>query len=284
MTENSQLGNLYVVGTPIGNLEDITFRAIRILQEVDLIAAEDTRHTGKLLHHFQIATSQISYHQHNQQSRTEELINKLQAGDNIALVSDAGMPGISDPGYLLVKEAIANGISVVPIPGVSASLTALTASGLNTDLFVFVGFLPVKGKARRDRLEEITRETKTIIFYEAPHRLLATLKDLENTLGKERKIVLARELTKVHEEFWRGNIKDAIVFYSKERQPKGEFTLIVDGNNQETEILLDEAQVKVELKQLLEQGMTRSQASRQLAKISLLSRREIYQLFAEDEI
>ncbi len=284
MTENSQLGNLYVVGTPIGNLEDITFRAIRILQEVDLIAAEDTRHTGKLLHHFQIATSQISYHQHNQQSRTEELINKLQAGDNIALVSDAGMPGISDPGYLLVKEAIANGISVVPIPGVSASLTALTASGLNTDLFVFVGFLPVKGKARRDRLEEITRETKTIIFYEAPHRLLATLKDLENTLGKERKIVLARELTKVHEEFWRGNIKDAIVFYSKERQPKGEFTLIVDGNNQETEILLDEAQVKVELKQLLEQGMTRSQASRQLAKISPLSRREIYQLFAEDEI
>ena len=217
MTEISQLGNLYVVGTPIGNLEDITFRAIRILQEVDLIAAEDTRHTGKLLHHFQIATSQISYHQHNQQSRTEELINKLQAGDNIALVSDAGMPGISDPGYLLVKEAIANGISVVPIPGVSASLTALTASGLNTDLFVFVGFLPVKGKARRDRLEEITRETKTIIFYEAPHRLLATLKDLENTLGKERKIVLARELTKVHEEFWRGNIKDAIVFYSKER-------------------------------------------------------------------
>ena len=284
MTENSQLGNLYVVGTPIGNLEDITFRAIRILQEVDLIAAEDTRHTGKLLHHFQIATSQISYHQHNQQSRTEELINKLQAGDNIALVSDAGMPGISDPGYLLVKEAIANKIPVMPIPGVSASLTALTASGLNTDLFVFVGFLPVKGKARRDRLEEITRETKTLIFYEAPHRLLATLKDLENTLGKERKIVLARELTKVHEEFWRGNIKDAIVFYSKERQPKGEFTLIVDGNNQETEILLDEAQVKVELKQLLEQGMTRSQASRQLAKISPLSRREIYQLFAEDEI
>ena len=284
MTENSQLGNLYVVGTPIGNLEDITFRAIRILQEVDLIAAEDTRHTGKLLHHFQIATSQISYHQHNQQSRTKELIDKLQAGDNIALVSDAGMPGISDPGYLLVKEAIANKIPVVPIPGVSASLTALTASGLNTDLFVFVGFLPVKGKARRDRLEEITRETKTIIFYEAPHRLLATLKDLENTLGKERKIVLARELTKVHEEFWRGNIKDAIVFYSKERQPKGEFTLIVDGNNQETEILLDEAQVKVELKQLLEQGMTRSQASRQLAKISPLSRREIYQLFAEDEI
>lgn len=282
MAENCTLGTLYVVGTPIGNLEDMTFRAVRTLQEVDTIAAEDTRHTGKLLHHFQITTPQISYHQHNQQSRTAELIAKLQAGNNIALVSDAGMPGISDPGYLLVKEAIANRISVIPIPGVSASLTALTASGLNTDRFVFEGFLPIKGKERRDRLEAITRETRTIVLYEAPHRLLATLKDLAKVLDNSREIVLARELTKVHEEFWRGNIQDAIALYSGDRQPKGEFTLVIAGNNQATEILLDEEQVKTELQQLLQQGMTRSQASRQLAKVSQLSRREIYQLFPEE--
>ena len=282
MAENCTLGTLYVVGTPIGNLEDMTFRAVRTLQEVDTIAAEDTRHTGKLLHHFQITTPQISYHQHNQQSRTAELIAKLQAGNNIALVSDAGMPGISDPGYLLVKEAIANRISVIPIPGVSASLTALTASGLNTDRFVFEGFLPIKGKERRDRLEAITRETRTIVLYEAPHRLLATLKDLAKVLDNSREIVLARELTKVHEEFWRGNIQDAIALYSGDRQPKGEFTFVIAGNNQATEILLDEEQVKTELQQLLQQGMTRSQASRQLAKVSQLSRREIYQLFPEE--
>lgn len=280
MTKILAFGTLYVVGTPIGNLEDMTFRGIRILKEVDLIAAEDTRNTGKLLKRFEIATPQISYHQHNQKSRAAELISRLQAGTHIALVSDAGLPGISDPGYVLIEEAIANSIPVVPIPGVSASLTALVASGLSTDRFTFEGFLPVKGK-RSDRIAEIAKSTKTSILYEAPHRVLATLKDLAAALGDKRQIVLARELTKIHEEFWRGTIDDAIAFYSQ-RQPKGEFTLVVAGKTtSDDEILLNEEQVKLELQQLLKQGMTRSQASRQLAKLSALSRQEIYRLSQE---
>lgn len=276
-------GTLYLVGTPIGNLEDMTLRGIRILQEVDLIAAEDTRHTGKLLRNFQIATPQISYHEHNQGSRTAELILKLQQGQNIALVSDAGMPGISDPGYMLVQEAIANSLTVVPIPGVSAGITALVVSGLMTERFVFEGFLPVKGKARSDRLEALSRETRTTILYEAPHRLLATLQDLAATLEATRAIVLARELTKVHEEFWRGNLQSAIALYTEKRQPKGEYTLIVAGGEQATEILLTKKEIERELQQLLQQGMTRSQASRQLAKLTTLSRREIYQLSLDSE-
>ena len=274
---HSTSGILYLVGTPIGNLEDITLRAIRILKEVDLIAAEDTRHTGKLLRHFQITTPQISYHEHNQEHRTTELITKLQQGQNIALVSDAGMPGISDPGYLLVKEAIANSINVVPIPGVSAGITALVVSGLTTDRFVFQGFLPVKGRTRSDRLEEVATETKTTIFYEAPHRLLTTLQDLADALEPTRNIVIARELTKLHEEFWRGDLAGAIALY-RERQPKGEYTLVVAGANKNQNILLSESQLKEELQQLLQQGLTRSQASRQLAKLSTLSRQEIYRL------
>ena len=277
MTQIVTLGILYLVGTPIGNLEDMTLRGIRILKEVDLIAAEDTRHTKKLLQHFQITTPQISYHEHNQGWRTGELITKLLEGTNIALVSDAGMPSISDPGYLFVKEAIANLITVIPIPGVSAVLTAAIASGLEIERFVFEGFLPVKGQARSDRLEKLVRETKTTIFYEAPHRLLTTLQDLATVLGEEREIVLGRELTKVHEEFWRGNLASAIAL-CRERKPKGEYTLVVAGAANSTEILLSQSQVEVELKQLLQQGMTRSQAARHLAKLSTLSRREIYQL------
>jgi 16S rRNA (cytidine1402-2'-O)-methyltransferase len=278
MTQILTLGILYLVGTPIGNLEDMTLRGIRILKEVDLIAAEDTRHTGKLLHYFQITTPQISYHEHNQGHRTIELISKLQTGQTIALVSDAGMPGISDPGYLLVKEAISNSIPVIPIPGVSAGITALVVSGLATERFVFEGFLPTKGQTRSDRLQEIARETNTIIFYEAPHRLLSTLQDLATVLGGNRAIVLARELTKVHEEFWRGDLGSAIALYQGERQPKGEYTLVVAGAKKATEIMLSESQLKEEFQQLLQQGMTRSQASRQLAKLSTLSRQEIYQL------
>lgn len=277
MTQIVTLGILYLVGTPIGNLEDMTLRGIRILKEVDLIAAEDTRHTKKLLQHFQITTPQISYHQHNQGFRTEELIAKLQTGINIALVTDAGMPSISDPGYIFVREAIANSISVVPIPGVSAVITALAASGLTTERFVFEGFIPVRGRARSDRLEEIARETKTTILYEAPHRLLTTLQDLATTLGEDRQIVLGRELTKVHEEFWRGTLESAIAL-CQERKPKGEYTIVVAGATTSKEILLSESQIKEELQQLLQQGMTRSQASRHLAQLSTLSRREIYQL------
>ncbi|MGA7935671.1 MAG: 16S rRNA (cytidine(1402)-2'-O)-methyltransferase, partial [Kovacikia sp.] len=220
-------GTLYIVGTPIGNLEDMTFRAVRILQAVDFIAAEDTRHTGKLLHHFQIGTPQISYHDHNRHSRTPELLERLRQGKAIALVTDAGMPGISDPGYELVRDCVEAGISVVPIPGPSAAIAALTASGLPSDRFIFEGFLPAKPQLRRARLEILKTESRTLIFYEAPHRLRQTLQDLV-ALGDDRKIVLARELTKLHEEIWRGTIAEAIAHYG-DRSPQGEFTLVITG-------------------------------------------------------
>ena len=271
-----QPGTLYVVGTPIGNLEDITFRAVRILQSVDLIAAEDTRHTGRLLQHFQITAPQISYHDHNQNSRIPELIEKLHQAKAIALVTDAGIPGISDPGYELVKACIEAGISVVPIPGASAVITALSAAGLPTDKFVFEGFLAAKGKERKERLEFLQSEPRTIIFYEAPHRLRQTLQDLADALGSQRQIVLARELTKLHEEFWRGDIHQAIAHY-QQKEPQGEYTLVVAGIPP-AKPQLSEAQLKAELQQLMSQGISRSQASRELAKVTSVSRRQLYQL------
>ena len=275
------MGKLYLVGTPIGNLEDITLRAIRILQSVDLIAAEDTRRTGKLLQHLAISTPQISYNEHNHHSRIQELINRLQQGASLALVTDAGMPSISDPGVELVQAAIAHQITVIPIPGPTAVISALAASGLPTDRFIFEGFLPLKQSDRQARLELFRSETKTIVLYEAPHRILKTLKDLLAVVGDRREIVLARELTKIHEEFWRGNIGEAIDLYTNERQPKGEYTLVIKGAA-ETSLITSEAELKQELQQLLAQGMTRSQASRQLAKLTSLSRREIYQLEIDD--
>lgn len=274
---SKSLGQLYLVGTPLGNLEDITLRAIRILQEVALIAAEDTRRTGKLLQHLQISTPQISYHEHNHHSRVAELISRLQQGDNIALVSDAGMPSISDPGVELVAAAIAQQITVIPIPGGTAATSALAASGLPTARFVFEGFLPSKKSDRQARLELLTTETRTIVLYEAPHRLVKTLEDLVTVLGKERVIVLARELTKIHEEFWRGSLGEAIALYTQEKQPRGEYTLVINGTAA-SNLITSEVELKQELQQLLAQGMTRSQASRQLAKLTSLSRREIYQL------
>jgi len=269
-------GTLYVVGTPIGNLEDMTFRAVRILQTVDLIAAEDTRHTGKLLQHFQITAQQLSYHDHNSNSRIPELLEHLGSGKVIAIVTDAGMPGISDPGYELVKACVDAGIPVVPIPGPTAAIAALSAAGLPTEKFVFEGFLPTKNQDRRDRLEFLQAEARTIIFYEAPHRLRQTLQDLAEALGKERQIVLARELTKLYEEFWRGRIEDAITHYS-EREPQGEYTLVVAGLPP-IKPQLSEAELKAELQQIMAQGVSRSQASRQLAKATSLSRRQLYQL------
>lgn len=269
-------GTLYIVGTPIGNLEDITFRAVRILQSVDLIAAEDTRHTGRLLQHFQVTAPQLSYHDHNRNSRTPELLEQLQQGKAIALVTDAGVPGISDPGYELVKACVEAGILVVPIPGPSAAITALSAAGLPTDRFVFEGFLPAKGQERHERLESLPAETRTIIFYEAPHRLRQTLQDLADVVGTERQIVLARELTKLHEEIWRGNIEQAIAYY-QEREPQGEYTVLVAGMPP-AKPYLSEAEIKAELQQLRAQGISRSQASRQLAKLTSHSRRELYQI------
>jgi len=276
MQTDPKPSTLYIVGTPIGNLEDITFRAVRILQNVDLIAAEDTRHTGKLLQHLQVKTPQISYHEHNRSSRIPELLEHLHSGKAIAVVSDAGMPGISDPGYELVKACVEAGISVVPIPGASAAITALSAAGLPTDRFVFEGFLPAKGQQRREYLEVLETETRTLIFYESPHRLRETLQDLAQVWGSDRQIVLARELTKLYEEFWRGTIGDAIAHY-QQREPQGEYTILVAGKPP-SQTQLTEEQLKAELQQLISQGISRSQASRQLAKYTSLNRRQVYQL------
>ena len=270
------MGMLYIVGTPIGNLEDMTFRAVKILQSVDAIAAEDTRHTGKLLQHFQIKTPQISYHEHNRSQRLPELLEQLSEGKVIALVTDAGIPGISDPGYELVKACIDAGIQVVPIPGASACLTALSAAGLPTDRFVFEGFLPAAGKERQQRLESLPSEARTLIFYESPHRLRVSLRDLAASLGNDRQIVVARELTKLYEEFWRGTIAEAIAHYTQ-IEPKGEFTLVVAGAQLEMPVLSEDA-LKVELQQIMAQGVSRSQASRQLAQLTKVSRRQLYQL------
>jgi 16S rRNA (cytidine1402-2'-O)-methyltransferase len=270
-------GVLYVVGTPIGNLEDMTFRAVRILQTVDAIAAEDTRHTGKLLQYFQIKTPQISCHQHNIQSRLPGLLERLHTGQKLALVTDAGMPGISDPGYELVQACVSKGILVVPIPGPTAAITALSASGLPTDRFCFEGFLPVKGAERRERLVALQPETRTMILYEAPHRLRQTLKDLAETLGIDRSIVVSRELTKRYETFWRGTLAEAIAHFIAE-DPRGEFTLVIAGAVITPISPPTQAEVQGAIQQLLEQGMPRSQASKEVAKMLNLSRREVYQL------
>ncbi|MBZ8182005.1 16S rRNA (cytidine(1402)-2'-O)-methyltransferase [Oscillatoria salina] len=274
---NDKAGNLYVVGTPIGNLEDITFRAIRILQEVDIIAAEDTRHTGKLLQHFQIITPQISYHKYNCQQRQEELLTRLLEGDKIALVTDAGMPSISDPGCELVAACLKQGIKVIPLPGANAAVTALSVAGMNGSEFVFAGFLPTKNKERQTHLETLKNETRTIIFYEAPHRLVTTLQDLAKFVGENREIFLGRELTKLHEECIKMKLGEAIAFY-REKTPKGEFTLVMAGAATAEKLTISESELKVELQQMLAQGMTRSQAARQLAQVTNLSRRQIYQL------
>jgi len=217
---------LYIVSTPIGNLEDITQRALRVLGEVDVIACEDTRHTRRLLTHFGIDTPTISYHEHNERERAEELVQRLRNGESVAVVSDAGTPGINDPGFRLVREAIANSIPVVPVPGPSALITALVASGLATDEFFFGGFLPAKANARRARLAELRAVPATLIFYEAPHRIAATLNDASEILGA-RDAVVARELTKLHEEFVRGNLNELAEQFSSGDKARGEIVLMI---------------------------------------------------------
>jgi 16S rRNA (cytidine1402-2'-O)-methyltransferase len=264
---------LYLVGTPIGNLGDMTMRGLEILKGVDTIAAEDTRHTGKLLHHFQIKTPQISYHQHNEQQRIPELISQLQSGKSIALVTDAGMPGISDPGYLLVSACVAAGIRVIPIPGVTAVITAVSASGLPSDRFVFEGFLPAKGQERRDRLESVAGDSRTLVFYESPHRLRQTLADFAETFGIDRQIVLGRELTKLHEEFWRGDIGAAIEHYTQV-EPQGEYAIVIAGAHVSHPTLSDEA-IDRALIELMLAGTSRSQASRIVGEQISQSRRYV---------
>lgn len=266
---------LYLVGTPIGNLDDMTFRAIEVLKKVDTIAAEDTRHTGKLLHYFQISTPQISYHDHNRLSRIPDLLARLKGGQSIALVTDAGMPCVSDPGYELVKACAEAGISVVPIPGVTAVITGLAASGLRSDRFTFEGFLPAKEKERLSVLESLRSEMRTLIFYEAPHRMRESLRSMNEVFGANRSVALARELTKLHEEFWRGTLAEAIAYYA-EKDPQGEYTVIVAGCEVQA-VELSEERLKAEMTLLLGEGLSRSSISKQLAVQTGLPKRQIYQ-------
>jgi len=218
---------LYVVGTPIGNLEDISLRALRVLKEADVIACEDTRHTQKLLNHYAIATRTTSYHEHNEATKAPELLKQMQAGANVALVTDAGMPGISDPGYRLITLAIQHDVPVVPVPGASAFLAALVASGLPTDSFRFSGFLPAKRGELRTVLESIKNSRSTQLFYEAPHRILESLEDVIEVLGESRQIVVAREVTKIHEEFLRGPASEVLANLKARGVVKGEITLLI---------------------------------------------------------
>lgn len=272
-------GTLYLCATPIGNLEDMTFRAVRILKEVDVVAAEDTRHTRKLLTHFDIHTPLVSYHEHNKLGRGPELIERLLAGEDIACVSDAGMPGISDPGSHLAMLAIEAGITVTPVPGANAGLSALIASGLDTTEFHFIGFLSKQKKNRLETLARIKPIQGTLIFYESPHRLKDTLGELLTALGN-RNIVAARELTKKFEEFRRGTIEELIAYY-KEEVPRGEFTLIVDGASEEEAQIVEETinmTVEQELIMLMENGTEKKEAIRQVAKRRNMPKRDVYQI------
>ena len=268
------MGTLYVVGTPIGNLEDISLRALRILGEVDLIAAEDTRRTRKLLTHYGIKRPLSSYHEHNKLTKLDELLCTLQQKD-VALVSEAGMPGLSDPGYELIEAAIAHGIPVVPVPGPSALITALVVSGLPTDSFLFLGFLPRRQKERRHLLASVARERHTLVAFEAPHRLRASLADLKDVLG-DRRIALARELTKVYEEVWRGSVSQALAHF-EENPPRGEFTLVIEGAREE-QVAWDEGQVMEVLAELLAEGVERKEAVKVVSELAGWPKREVYKV------
>ena len=271
-------GILYLVATPIGNLEDITLRALRILKEVDVIAAEDTRITLKLLNHYEINKPLISYHRHNEEIKKDVLIQKLKNGKNIALVTDAGTPGISDPGEVIVKEAIQNNIEIIPIPGACAAINALICSGLDTREFSFIGFLPLNKKLRKEKLDEIKNETKTLIIYEAPHKLKDTLEDLEGILD-ERKIVLARELTKIHEEFIRGNIK---ILKEKCGNLKGEIILIIEGGKKQIEQnYLNNLSLEEHYKFYENTGMDKKEIIKKIAKDRGVNKNEIYMNFVK---
>lgn len=274
MSENIN-GNLYIVATPIGNLEDITLRAIRILKEVDLIAAEDTRHTLKLLNHLKITKPMISYHRHNEELRTDNLIKELNEGKNIALVSDAGTPGICDPGEEIIKKCIEENIKIIPIPGACAMVNALIASGISTKEFTFLGFLPLNKKLRREKLEEIKNSNKTLIIYEAPHKLKNTLNDLKDILD-DRKIVLARELTKIHEEYIRGTIEEII---QKSDNLKGEIVLIVEQTRKKEENELNNLTLEEHYDYYKEKGLEKKEIIKKIAKDRNVNKNEIYKHF-----
>ena len=273
-------GTLYLVGTPIGNLEDITLRAVRTLKEVDLIACEDTRQTMKLLNHYGIQKPTVSYHEHNELTRAAELVVHLENGDNIALVTDAGTPGVSDPGYRLVTLAVRHHIRVVPIPGASAFLSALVASGLPTDSFRFSGFLPAKAGARRTALEAIRNSPRTQIFYEAPHRMVETLRDIVQILGPERHVVIAREVTKLHEEFLRGRAGDLLEQLEERGDMKGEITLLIGKPEEGSSAQRPAPHIAQRVRELMDGGEIEEKAAlKQAAREFGLSKSEAYREF-----
>ena len=274
-------GNLYLVATPIGNLADITHRALQVLKDVSLIACEDTRHTLKLLKHYGIATKTISYHEHNEQQRAAELIELLKQGNDIAVVSDAGTPSISDPGFRLVRAAIESDVPVVPVPGPSALISALIAAGLPTDEFFFAGFLPSRPNARRARLKELRTVPGTLIFYEAPHRLAATLKDAYDIFG-ERESVVARELTKMHEELRRGHLSELSSHFSHEANTRGEIVVLIDRNVIGETTSNPQSSVAELVDRFEQDGLDHRAALKKAARELRLSRAEAYRkLIAE---
>lgn len=278
--EKIENGILYIVATPIGNLGDITLRAIDILKSVDVIAAEDTRHTLKLLNHLEISKPLISYHRHSGEIKTEVLINKLKEGENVALVSDAGTPGICDPGEEIIKKCIENEIKIVSIPGACAMINALICSGISTKEFMFLGFLPLNKKLRKEKLEKIKNSNLTTILYEAPHKLNTTLNDLKPIIG-DRKIVLARELTKIHEEFIRGSIDEII---SKSENIKGEIVLIIEGNTNNIEKNdLNNLTLNEHYEYYKTKGLDKKEIIKKIAKDRNASKNEIYIQFIEKE-
>ncbi len=273
-------GKLYIVATPIGNLEDITLRAINVLKFVDIIIAEDTRHSLKLLNHLEISKPLISYHRHNEEEKTDVILDKIDEGNNIALISDAGTPVISDPGEIIVKKALERNISVIPIPGACAIITALMAAGVNTRNFTFYGFLSINKKIRMKELEQIKNNKSTIILYEAPHKIINTLRDLEEYVG-ERQIVLARELTKIHEEFIRGNIKEV---RAKLDSPKGEYVIIINEDNffdENLENKINKLTLEEHYKYYEKMGLDKKEIIKKIAKDRGVPKNEIYQQFLE---
>jgi 16S rRNA (cytidine1402-2'-O)-methyltransferase len=283
----SSTGILYLVATPIGNLEDMTVRAIRMMKEADYIAAEDTRNTKRLCNYFEIATPLISYHEHNLEYGGEKLLGLLRDGKNIALVSDAGLPCISDPGADIVVKAVAENISVVPIPGANAALSALISSGLSTLSFTFYGFLPRQKKERKAALEAIQYKKETMLFYEAPHRLKDTLKDAQQILGSTRKIVLAREVTKKFEEFVRGTLAEAVAWAESE-EVRGEFVLVIDGSSEENPEEIEKWWTSLSIidhvNQVMEsKGVSSKEAIKLVAKDRDLPKRDVYQEFHIEE-
>ncbi len=269
------MGTLYLVATPIGNLEDMSPRAIRVLRDASLIAAEETRHTGKLLKHFEIQTPITSYFEHNKLEKLDFILEKLSTGD-VALVSDAGTPAVNDPGYELVKAALASNYDVRPVPGPSAPITALTVSGLPTDSFLYLGYLPHKTSERHRRLEEIESQPYTLIFLESPYRIVEALEDILSVLGN-RRICVAREMTKMFEEYWRGSVHGALEYF-KSQPPRGEFTLVVEGKKIEDGQLWTEEQLKREIENHLKDEKSAKEISTELARQSGWSKKEVYRL------